>query len=198
MVRCLKVLVLIVGFLSPGLVAASGSQPSPPGLTGGACAGWFAIRGEDFDETDGAPGIDVHVGSSLWRTFGLSIGVHYSDHGMTTRLPRDASLYGLYIEPRVTFDRPVGRVFPFFGARVAMMRRDVADSESSFSLRTEGYALGGSGGFVFHLAGPAWIEAEVIVTHLSLDSYTVDTRPDKGMLVVVQIGVSVEVGSTHH
>lgn len=197
-VRYLKILAFMVGFIGPGPAAASGSQLSPPGLTGGACAGWFWTRGEDFDETDGAPGVDVHVSFPLWRMVGLSIGAHYSDHGMTTRLPRDASLYGMYLEPRITFDRPVGSVFPFFGFRVVMMRRDVTNAESSLSIRTEGSALGGSGGFMLHLAGPAWIEAEAIVSRLSLDPYTVATQRDKGTLVTVQIGVSVALARTPH
>jgi hypothetical protein len=141
------------------------------------------VGGDDFGGTDDAAGVEAYFGYRIGNPLDVNVGVHYSSHRVSTSF--DLSLLGLYLEPRLLFERRGAPVAGFLGMRGAWVRRGVSDLSSS------GFAVGGIVGLQVGTSWPVRIEPAITATFLSFAPFSGSGERDTGSAIGLQLGISV-------
>ncbi len=136
-------------------LAAQGTESSHP-LEINAVVGHVTADGKDFSSTKGA----TAVGGALRYVFlghlGLGLGVHYSDHGLTS-LPEHLHIRVLYAEGRYSAPLGSSAITLFGGPRGGWAHEDI----TSVTWTANGSVIGGVAGLDWRFASQLALELQL-------------------------------------
>lgn len=180
--------------LAPASLTAQSDRLLMPGVTFAVNGGRFFVGGEDFEGTDNAWGLEGYAGIRTSIALEVSLGVHYSSHGVTPT--RDLNILGVYLELRKYFVLNESRFVPLLGGRAGWVRRD-AGTLGSTELASAGYGFGIVGGSILKVSGLVQLEALATANLLSFSPIIGESR-DNGNTVGLQVGVRFLVLRREH
>jgi hypothetical protein len=196
--RALVLSSLVIGLLFVPQVCESARESTHAHLSLGGDLGFYSPRGDDFEGAEDGTGLRFYTGVGLGERLGfdLGLGFHYSRYGLE-EAAYHVNLYGVYVEPRITYRRWAHGISPFGGLRIGGVWAEAVRDAGGLAISSDGYEVGGVVGFSVPLAGAFRAEISTNVTHLSFDPFLYFGFGSRdrftGSTIGVEVGVTLPV-----
>lgn len=154
--------------------------------------GWYQPGGEDFDDTDGGPGVHGAVGFGLTESLELGLGAQWSRHAVDFSSD-DYDVIAVYAEPRLYLGAG-GPLRPFVAGRLAWVRQGIA--VEGVDRNADGFGGAAEVGAALGLGSSVALEGGASLALLSFgdfqtDRNTLDGTDSSGRALGFRLGLRV-------